>query len=67
MRFKKDFREFLRTKHIVTHFRKFIFEKKLNSRVLRREIEKKKIGNRWFWELDTYFFEGEVELITSHL
>jgi hypothetical protein len=33
--------------------------KKLNSRDLRGKNEKKKIGNSWFWELDTYFFEGD--------
>jgi hypothetical protein len=59
MGLKKDFFEFLRTKHIVTHFIKFAFEKKLNSRVLSQKMKKKKIGNRWFWEVDTYFLEGE--------
>jgi hypothetical protein len=34
MGLKKDFHEFLRIKQIVTSFRKFLFEKKLNSRVL---------------------------------
>jgi hypothetical protein len=42
MGFKKDFCEFLRTKHIVTHFRKFMIGKKLNSRDLRGKNEKKK-------------------------
>jgi hypothetical protein len=58
MGLKKDFFEFLQTKHIVTHFLKFVFEKKLNSRVLSQKMKKKKIGNRRFWESDTYFFEG---------
>ncbi len=60
MGLKKDFREFLRTKHIVTHFFKFVFEKKLNSRVLSQKMNEKKIGNREFWEVDTYFFEEEI-------
>ena len=42
MGLKKDFREILRTKHIVTHFLKFVFEKKLNSRVLSQKMKKKK-------------------------
>jgi hypothetical protein len=42
MGLKKDFREFLRTKHIVTGFQKFLFENKLNSRVLSQKIKKKK-------------------------
>ena len=60
MGLKKDFREFLLTKHIVTHFLKFVFEKNLNSRVLSQKMKKKKIGNRWFWEVDTYFLEEEI-------
>ena len=63
MGLKKDFREFLRTKHIVTGFQKFLFENKLNSRVLRRKMKKKKIGNRRFWEVDTYFLRGKGVIV----
>ncbi len=60
MGLKKDFFEFLRTKHIVTHFLKFVFEKKLNSRVLGWKTKKKKIGNWGLREVDTYFLEEEI-------
>jgi hypothetical protein len=68
MGLKKDFCEFLRTKHIVTHFEKFYFNFSLKMKDLEGRFgAEKKIRNRDFFVLFRIFWGIKWVELTSLL